>query len=581
MAKTVRTLSAICLAGLICLSLASCDNNRNRKSPGSAAALSGNALSSMKPKSSPKTTPAPTIVPIRDLNADEEQLYLAYERAFDRNASLSDIRIDAVNYMELNVIVLTQEQNTCSEEKITQIIQGRKSSEPVIEYTVNSSESSKKDLLWTNDSKITSADYFVNKDYVYHKSEDEEKYTIVDRETEEGMQLSQIPVIDNSLLILTPKASFIGAESHDGGSGSTVIVLDISGDEAISILFGQESVISGLGVSGNDIDYLTMHEEYTVSSEGYIVNCKVSAEVEMHTKISGYSAAISLILDSNYDIVDPGAGHSVVIPDNIYYPPNFVGKEIDEELYAFYLAAQAKTAELNNVHFKIIEGETRRYDLNYAKKTVKNMIAAELFVSGRNGDELNLHLYGEQSSDDEKHGFDYYADSEFVYSYDESADNYTVLKRGETDSYLLEHCLTLDDDLKTVYPGDVFRGAELLPINSSTTRGITGIRAYPRSDVAHLLFDDDYINGIISDLTETYDAENITYVIEDISLMYNVDADGCFSEGGSSIRMTFTWDSYDLAMSLEVYYNVHANVIETGEQVKVVMPDNIADQVQD
>ena len=126
MAKTVRTLSAICLAGLICLSLASCDNNRNRKSPGSAAALSGNALSSMKPKSSPKTTPAPTIVPIRDLNADEEQLYLAYERAFDRNASLSDIRIDAVNYMELNVIVLTQEQNTCSEEKITQIIKRRK-----------------------------------------------------------------------------------------------------------------------------------------------------------------------------------------------------------------------------------------------------------------------------------------------------------------------------------------------------------------------------------------------------------------------------------------------------------------------
>jgi hypothetical protein len=574
MKKTLIKLLSALLALSICLPLASCvdrtpppDIPKLTEDPDSSET---GAPASAEPVATP--APDPTAAPRQELNAEEAQIYGIYEAAYEKSARLSDVKTTVGMTADVTALINGRNMAEYSEENTTQTIHNRKSGSTLINCTVSESIANKKEYLWTNNSSTDNVDYYVDKDYVYYKRTDSKDYTIVDRDTEEGMKLMQAAIYDISTFLVTPESSFVDAEMRDGENGVKIISLYHDGRAASIAVDGQFALLAaGLGTEDNDFRYRRVREEYTIDGNGYLCGYAADLECLIDINYSTYAGHCEMTGRMEISIVEPGSVFDLKIPENIYYPPYFVSKEVDEELYALYLAAQKKTDELSDVHYVMYEIKDYEYDLGYKKLTQEERVDAELFASDRNGEGRVIHMSGEYKNGADTAAFDFYMDANYYYAENEPGGGFD--RKEITEAFYSEYgrYLDMDRDLTSIYPRDVFRGAVTYDSESGSSGTEKMINAVPRNDVVNLIYDV-FISDIIASLEEQFDAKEITYSIGQNDLLYRVGEDGCIVSTGKFIEIRFAWYSNDLQMSLRATYSTFVENVDAGGQVEISIP---------
>ena len=573
MKKASKSILSLILILTICLSLVSCVDRDNDPEGTEKPEITESTKTGAPATKQPAATIEPTAVPRTELNAEEEQIFGIYEAAYEKNASLPDIKTDVKMTMSTNVSISDRTSSQSSKNYSIQTIHDRRSGSPVINYTVDSSLSRDEDALWTDNKWGASADYYVNNDYVYQRKSGDKDYTIIDRETEEGSELTPDLIYDISTFLLSPETSFVDASMYDGKEGSKVIALKHYNVGASIIIDGQFAALAAqIGAAGNDFIYRQTFEKYTVDQNGYLSEYTADFECGIDLSFTGYAGECELKGHLEITIVDPGTVFDLKIPDNIYYPPGFVGKETDEELYALYLAAQEKTADLKDVHYILLERADLRYDLGYEKKNVEERTDAEVRIRDRGSDGVAIHMTGATEKDAGSYDFDFYADSDFYYIADGNSGEYAVKSIDAYADSEYSHYLSLDGVFTAIYPREVFRGATIQESNDESRNWHKRIEAVPRDDVIDIVFGA-YISEVTESLEEQFDAKEITYRIDQRSLSYTVDPEGFFASGGGNIILYFEWYSNNLTMSLVADYAVYVKIVEPGVQVEVVLPE--------
>ena len=564
MEKTVRIILSVLLAAAICLPLAACAG-KNRQ-PDKTALPDVTSAPATRP------APEPTATPRNELTASEAEILQLYGDALIKDAALADTKIESENTLDYVISVLGSEEKHSNKQKTTQIIQGRTSASPLFKYTVDTNGAKANDAVWVDDTALENADYVGIDYYVYYKRPGETKYTIYDRETEEGAPLAQTVFVDGIANFITHESFFVGATMRDGENGARIIELKASGDAANAVLCAQFGpFFDQIGATEDDLYFQDLHGTITIDRDGYIVDAEFYYDFEVNANIMGYSATYKFVSGNKFRLVAPGTEHVVNVPENVYYPPGFVGRELDEELYDFYKTALEKTATLDDIHYNLIKTEERRYDLDYYKIDSDSRLEWNLFVHDRNGGEMALYLSGTETDGTGERYFEYYADNDFCYVPYASGDKFAATERNSEFAAALDGYLEPEHDFGTLYPGDVFRGAKFKQYDWNDA-GRYWITAYPRRDAVGYIFGD-LIDGIIAELTEEYEAEDLTYTVSNVSLTYSINLDGYLSSTSRHIMLAFTWEHNGLTMTLDVDYAVYAESIDIGAPVEVTLPE--------